>query len=105
MCAGGLTQVAQEKATAATDRAVKDVSARRELEDLRAALRHAWKSRKLSVEIPVVLPPKSTPRDRWLTESEARKTASWRARVHPRAIQRRHHQGRAVDHLAARAGG
>ena len=45
------------------DRAVKDVSARRELEDLRAALRHAWKSRKLSVEIPVVLPPKSTPRD------------------------------------------
>lgn len=53
------------------DRAVKDVSARRELEDLRAALRHAWKSRKLSVEIPVVLPPKSTPRDRWLTESEA----------------------------------
>lgn len=52
-------------------KAVKDVSARRELEDLRAALRHAWKSRKISVEIPVTLPPKSQPRERWLTESEA----------------------------------
>lgn len=46
-------------------------AARRELEDLRAALRHAWRSRKLAAEIPVTLPPKSAPRQRWLTKSEA----------------------------------
>lgn len=46
-------------------------AARRELEDLRAALRHAWRSRKLAMEIPVALPPKSRPRERWLTRSEA----------------------------------
>jgi integrase len=53
------------------DRAVKTVTARRELVDLQSALRHAWKSRKLSVEIPVTLPPAGQPRDRWLTRSEA----------------------------------
>lgn len=46
-------------------------AARRELEDLRAALRHAWRSRKLAAEIPVTLPPKSAPRQRWLTKGEA----------------------------------
>lgn len=46
-------------------------AARRELEDLRAALRHAWRSRRLALEIPVTLPPKSQPRERWLTRSEA----------------------------------
>jgi integrase len=45
--------------------------ARRELEDLRAAIRHAFHSRKLAVEIPVALPDKAVPRDRWLTRSEA----------------------------------
>lgn len=46
-------------------------AARRELEDLRAAIRHAFHSRKLAVEIPVDLPEKATPRDRWLTRPEA----------------------------------
>ncbi|MGO9411899.1 MAG: tyrosine-type recombinase/integrase [Spirochaetia bacterium] len=50
---------------------VKDVSARRELEDLRSALHHAWKSRKISQDIPIEMPPKSRPRERWLTVSEA----------------------------------
>lgn len=46
-------------------------AARRELEDLRAAFRWAWKARKIAVEIPVSLPAKSVPRERWLTRSEA----------------------------------
>ena len=46
-------------------------AARRELEDLRAAIRYAYLSRKLAREIPVTLPPKAVPRDRWLTRSEA----------------------------------
>jgi hypothetical protein len=46
-------------------------AARRELEDLRAAIRHAFKSRKLAVEIPVSLPDKAPPRERWLERSEA----------------------------------
>ena len=46
-------------------------AARRELEDLRAAILHAYRSRKLAVPIPVALPPKAAPRDRWLTRSEA----------------------------------
>jgi len=53
------------------DRAVKTVTARRELVDLQSALRHAWKSRKLSIEIPITLPQAGPPRDRWLTRSEA----------------------------------
>lgn len=46
-------------------------AARRELEDLRAALRYAWRCRMLVIEIPVTLPDKSQPRERWLTRSEA----------------------------------
>jgi len=46
-------------------------AARRELEDLRAALRHAFKSRKIACEIPIALPEKSPPRERWLERGEA----------------------------------
>ena len=52
-------------------RAVKAASVRRELEDLRAALRHAFVSRMLTREIPVKMPPKGSPRERYLTRSEA----------------------------------
>lgn len=48
-----------------------ETAARRELEDLRAALRHAFHSRKIACEIPVSLPPKSPPRERWLERAEA----------------------------------
>ncbi len=50
---------------------VKGVTARRELEHLSAALRHAWKSRKLASLIPVTLPEQGARRERWLTTSEA----------------------------------
>lgn len=50
---------------------VKTESVRRELETLRAALNHAHACRKLKYEIPITLPPKSPPKERWLTTGEA----------------------------------
>lgn len=50
---------------------VSPASVRRELETLRAALTHAWKCRRLKNQIPISLPPKGAPRERWLTRSEA----------------------------------
>lgn len=59
-----------------------DGAARRELEDLRAALRHAWKERVLPHPIPVDLPQAGPPRERWLTRSEVARLlwAAWRLR-------------------------
>jgi integrase len=50
---------------------IKPGSVRRDLEMLRAAFKHAFKCRKLKHEVPITLPPKSPPRERWLTRSEA----------------------------------
>jgi integrase len=57
-------------------------AARRELEDLRAAVRYHWQSGLCSGLSPVTLPDKSLPRERWLTRSEAARLlwAAWRAR-------------------------
>jgi integrase len=57
-------------------------AARRELEDLRAAIRHHWEEGLCSAVTPVVLPAKSTPRERWLSRSEAARLlwAAWRLR-------------------------
>jgi len=57
-------------------------AARRELEDLRAAIRHHWEAGLCSALTPVVLPDKSPSRDRWLTRSEAARLlwAAWRVR-------------------------
>ena len=52
-------------------RAVKQGTARRELETLQAALRFAYQSNKLAFPVPVTLPEKAPPRERWLTRSEA----------------------------------
>ena len=59
-----------------------DGPARRELEDLRAALRLAWKERILANPIPVELPQAGPPRERWLTRSEVARLlwAAWRLR-------------------------
>lgn len=55
-------------------------SASRDLEILRAALRHANKHRILDSVVHVTLPPKSLPRQRWLTRSEVAKLVwtAWR---------------------------
>lgn len=52
-------------------RPVKMGTARRELETLRAALNYAYTNRKISKPVPVTLPEKAPPRERWLTRSEA----------------------------------
>lgn len=46
-------------------------AARRELEDLRSAVRHHWEAGLCSALTPVVLPERSEPRERWLTRQEA----------------------------------
>jgi len=46
-------------------------AARRELEDLRAAVRHHWKEGLCIAETPVVLPQRGEPRPTWLRKSEA----------------------------------
>lgn len=55
-------------------------SASRDLEMLRAALRHAQEQRVLEGTVNVTLPPKSKPRERWLTRSEVAKLVwtAWR---------------------------
>ncbi|WP_018265500.1 tyrosine-type recombinase/integrase [Methylosinus sp. LW4] len=57
-------------------------AARRELEDLRAAINHHRKEGLCSEIIEVVLPEKPRPRERWLTRDEAAKLlwTAWRAR-------------------------
>lgn len=62
--------------------------ARRDLEDLRAAVNHHAKEGLHRGAVRVALPSRGQPRDRWLTRSEAAKLiwACWRARE----MQRRH---------------
>ena len=46
-------------------------AARRELEDLRSAIRHHWVEGLATSETKIVMPQKSRPRERWLTRKEA----------------------------------
>jgi integrase len=66
--------------------------ARRELEDLRAAIRYHRKEGHSDAVVEVPLPPKSIPRERWLTRSEAAKLIwhLWRYRE----VQKGHATGR-----------
>jgi hypothetical protein len=65
-------------------------AARRELEDLRAAIRHHWEAGLCTGITPVVLPDKSSPRQRWLTRDEAARLlwAAWRLRQCHRSVHR-----------------
>lgn len=53
---------------------------RRELEDLRAAIAYHHKEGLCTVKTPIVMPEKGSPRERWLTRSEAARLiwAAWR---------------------------
>jgi integrase len=57
-------------------------AARRELEDLRAAIRHHWEAGLCAALTPVVLPERGQARERWLTRSEAARLlwTAWRLR-------------------------
>jgi hypothetical protein len=59
-----------------------DAAARRELEDLRAAINHHRREGLCSQVVEVLLPPDRPPRERWLTRSEAARLvrAAWRYR-------------------------
>src|ERR1700730_1133076 len=68
--------------TGNTPRLVTEAAARRELEDLRAAINHHRREGLCSEIVSVVLPEKPAPREQWLTRSEAARLlrAAWRAR-------------------------
>jgi integrase len=59
-----------------------DAAARRELEDLRAAINHYRREGLCNKVVEVVLPPKRPARDRWLTRKEAARLiwSAWRYR-------------------------
>jgi integrase len=68
--------------TGVPPRIVTAAAARRELEDLRAAINHHRREGLCSELVSVVLPPRTTARERWLTRGEAARLlwAAWRAR-------------------------
>lgn len=59
-----------------------DAAARRELEDLRAAINHHRREGLCNKVVEVVLPPERPPRERWLTRAEAARMiwSAWRYR-------------------------
>jgi hypothetical protein len=63
-------------------RLVTEAAARRELEDLRAAINHHRQEGLCSEIVSVVIPEKGVARERWLTRSDAARLiwAAWRAR-------------------------
>jgi integrase len=77
-----------------------DAAARRELEDLRAAINHHRRENLHNKIVSVVLPVDRVPRDRWLTRSEAARLirAAWRYRE----VQKGHPTGRRSRQHVAR---
>ena len=75
-------KAARPKKTGTAPRMVTAAAARRELEDLRAAINHHRREGLCSEIVSVVLPPRADARERWLTRSEAARLlwAAWRAR-------------------------
>jgi integrase len=73
---------AKPERTGNPPRMVSEAAARRELEDLRAAINHHRREGYCSEIVSVTLPEKPLPRDAWLTRSEAAQLlwAAWRAR-------------------------
>lgn len=66
-----------------------DSMARRELEDLRAAVRMLWTEGLSTRPVSIWLPDKALPRERWLTRSEAARLiwAAWRYRETQKGVQ------------------
>jgi integrase len=64
-------------------------AARRELEDLRAAIGHHRREGLCAEIVAVALPDKATPRERWLTRSEAAKLiwTAWRYRERQKGVE------------------
>ena len=75
-----LSYVTGETCRAYAKQRSTDAAARRELEDLRAAINHHRREGLCNKVVEVTLPPERPPRDRWLTRSEAARLirAAWR---------------------------
>ncbi len=75
-------KAARPETTGTLPRMVTAAAARRELEDLRAAINHHRREGLCAEVVSVVLPPRADARERWLTRSEAARLlwAAWRAR-------------------------
>lgn len=73
----------------ANARKVSPAAARRELEDLRAAIRHHHREGHCTEQVQVVLPEKPAARERWLTRSEAARLlwAAWRYREVQKGVE------------------
>jgi integrase len=89
---------AKPEATGRTARMVTAAAARRELEDLRAAINHHRREGLCSEIVSVGLPPRGEARERWLTRSEAARLlwAAWRARQVMRDKQTRRAVGQHI---------
>jgi integrase len=75
-------KAAKPEQTGRPPRLVTTAAARRELEDLRAAINHHRREGLCSEIVSVVLPPRTDAREKWLTRSEAARLlwAAWRAK-------------------------
>jgi len=91
---------AKPEKTGNAPRIVSAAAARRELEDLRAAINHHRREGLCSEIVNVVLPDKVSARERWLTRSEVARLlwAAWSARQ----VMRDKHTRRAVGRHVAR---
>jgi len=89
---------AKPEKTGRAPRTVTRAAARRELEDLRAAINHHRREGLCSEVVSVVLPSRSPARERWLTRSEAARLlwAAWRAKQVMRDKDTRRAVGRHV---------
>jgi hypothetical protein len=89
---------AKPERTGRSPRIVTAAGARRELEDLRAAINHHRREGLCSEIVSVVLPDRASARERWLTRSEAARVlwAAWRAKQVMRGTDSRRAVGRHV---------
>ncbi len=89
---------AKPETTGRAPRRVSEAGARRELEDLRAAINHHRKEGLCSEVVSVVLPERAPGRERWLTRSEAARLllAAWRAKQAMRGKDTRRRSRRAA---------
>jgi integrase len=91
-------RAAKPERTGRTPRKVTAAAARRELEDLRAAINHHRREGLCSEIVSVVLPPRTDARARWLTRDEAARLlwAAWRAKQVMRTKDTRRAVGRHI---------
>ncbi|MFG1389373.1 tyrosine-type recombinase/integrase [Xanthobacter versatilis] len=84
-----LIRAARPEKTGKPARLVTAAAARRELEDLRAAINHHRREGLCSEVVEVTLPPKSAPRERWLTRAEAARIlwAAWTYREIQKGVE------------------